>query len=94
MANPNVVGTDRAQAKSSLPGPIARQLRDKPHRNASHGTGARTMNGISETFGSMAGIAEQRTGRADHAWLTAFSGALGRGGASPGGITRALFDAR
>ncbi|MFC8241284.1 hypothetical protein [Streptomyces chartreusis] len=52
------------------------------------------MNGIGETFGSMAGIAEQSTGRADHAWLTAFSGALGRGGASPGGITRALFDAR
>ncbi|MFE0250793.1 hypothetical protein [Streptomyces sp. NPDC059010] len=61
------------------------------------------MNGISGTFGSMAGIAEQGTGRADHAWFTAFSGDLalsawptddGRGVASPGDITRAILDAR
>ncbi|MFI7142387.1 hypothetical protein ACIBQ5_33175 [Streptomyces massasporeus] len=51
----------------------------------------------------MAGIAEQGTGRADHAWFTAFSGDLavaavatdnGRGAASPGDIARAIFDAR
>jgi hypothetical protein len=84
-----------------MAGPIAQQLRDVMHRNAPHGTGAQTMNGISATFGSMAGNAEQGTGRADHAWFTAFSKDAvavatdnGRGAASPGDIARAIFDAR
>lgn len=51
----------------------------------------------------MAGIAEQGTGRADHAWFTSVSGDLavaavatdnGRGVASPGDIIRAIFGAR
>ncbi|WP_327370329.1 penicillin-binding transpeptidase domain-containing protein [Streptomyces sp. NBC_01217] len=99
----SMIGTDRAQTERSLSGPIAQQLRDMMRRNASHGTGAQTMTGISRTFSSMAGIAEQGTGRAAHAWFTAFSGDLavaavatdnGRGVASAGDITRAILDAR
>ncbi|MGX5211112.1 hypothetical protein ACWKT3_20945 [Streptomyces violaceus] len=82
----------------SLPGPIAQQLRDLMHRNASM---ASVLNDISGTCGSMAGVAEQGTGRADHAWFTSFSGDIavaavatddGRGVASPGDITRAIFE--
>jgi len=99
----NMIGADQARTERSLPRPIAQQLRAMMHRNATHGTGAQTMTGISGTFGSMAGLAEQGTGQAAHAWFTAFSDDIavaavatdtGQGISSAGDITRAILDAR
>ncbi|MEV0928821.1 penicillin-binding transpeptidase domain-containing protein [Streptomyces spongiicola] len=101
FVNAKVIGSTRAKAQRSLPGPITQQLRDMMRLNATHGTGAQSMTGLSGTFGSMAGVAEQGPGQGNHVWFTAFRGDLAVAavtgdngqGVAAGDITRAILDA-
>ncbi|MDX2294419.1 MULTISPECIES: penicillin-binding transpeptidase domain-containing protein [Streptomyces] len=102
VVDESLIGSDRARAERSLTSDIASELGDMMHRNATFGTGASTMQGLTGDIGSMAGLATQGSGQGAHAWFTAYSNdlavaavapATGRGVDDAGEVVRAILEA-